>query len=53
MAMDIWHGEGDAYKRMMQYKEKARAGGFDDLQLNELSLIFRCSASRSRAVGWS
>jgi len=27
MAMDIWHGEGDAYKRMMQYKEKARAGG--------------------------
>ncbi|MBS0422666.1 MAG: sugar phosphate isomerase/epimerase [Proteobacteria bacterium] len=40
MAMDTWHGEGDAYKRMMQYKEKARASGFDDAQLNELSLIF-------------
>jgi len=40
LAMDIWHAEGDAYKRMMQYKEKARASGFDDAQLNELSLIF-------------
>jgi sugar phosphate isomerase/epimerase len=40
LAMEIWHGEGDAYKRMLQYKEKARAAGFDDAQLNELSLIF-------------
>jgi sugar phosphate isomerase/epimerase len=40
LAMEIWYSEGDAFKRMMQYKEKARASGADEAQLNELSLIF-------------
>ena len=40
LAMQIWHGEGDATARMMQYKQRARASGADEIQLNELSLIF-------------
>jgi sugar phosphate isomerase/epimerase len=40
LAMQIWHGSGDAQARMVQFKERARAAAADDLQLNELSLIF-------------
>jgi sugar phosphate isomerase/epimerase len=40
LAMQIWHGDGDAQTRMMQYKQRARASGADELHLNELSLIF-------------
>jgi sugar phosphate isomerase/epimerase len=40
MAMRVWHGEGDAHKRMIEFKQQAKASGADEMQLNELSLIF-------------
>jgi sugar phosphate isomerase/epimerase len=40
LAMEVWHGSGDAQTRMGQYKDRARAAGADEIQLNELSLIF-------------
>ncbi|MFO1466261.1 MAG: DUF6379 domain-containing protein [Steroidobacteraceae bacterium] len=40
LAMEAWHGSGDAMARMGQYKESARKAGFDEIQLNELSLVF-------------
>jgi sugar phosphate isomerase/epimerase len=40
LAMEVWHGAGDAQTRMGQYKERARAAGANEIHLNELSLIF-------------
>jgi sugar phosphate isomerase/epimerase len=40
LAMDVWHGTGDAQTRMGQYKERARAAHANEIHLNELSLIF-------------
>ena len=40
LAVEAWHGQGDTMMRMTQYKESARKAGFDEIQLNELSLVF-------------
>src|ERR1700734_2592972 len=40
LAMEVWHGAGDAQTRMGQYKERARAAHANEIHLNELSLIF-------------
>ncbi len=40
LAMEVWHEDGEPQARMGRYKERARATGADELQLNELSLIF-------------
>lgn len=40
MAMDNWYGKGDAYTRMTQFKEQARKAQADEIQFNEMSLIF-------------
>jgi sugar phosphate isomerase/epimerase len=40
LAMEVWHGGGDAQTRMGQYKERARAAHANEIHLNELSLIF-------------
>lgn len=40
LALEVWHGAGDAQTRMGQYKERARAAGANEIHLNELSLIF-------------
>jgi sugar phosphate isomerase/epimerase len=40
LAMEVWHGAGDAQTRMGQYKQRARASHANEIHLNELSLIF-------------
>jgi len=40
LAMQTWHETGDAMARMTRYKEAARKSGFDEVQFNELSLVF-------------
>lgn len=40
LAMEVWQETGDAQSRMGRYKERARAARADEIQLNELSLIF-------------
>jgi sugar phosphate isomerase/epimerase len=40
LAMEIWHADGDTFARMKQYQERARAAGFDEAHVSQLSLIF-------------
>jgi hypothetical protein len=40
LALQSWSDQGDIETRVARYREKARAAGADEAQLNELSFIF-------------
>lgn len=40
LALDLWHGEGEAYERRDRFKAAARSRGVEERFVNEVSIIF-------------